>query len=178
MKNKINEIVSSGKLVYIKQPNIDELNYVSELWTDEETMRDVGGTIAFPEEKRGNWYRRMVQPGDGKNFYCLIYNHENNPVGEVSFHGYDREEKSANFNIKVQYKYRGNGYAKEAMELMLNYYFYEFGGEVIFDDVINVNGQRALSKFGFEIVSEFEDEVSFEMTKDRFTQLMKGDNNV
>jgi RimJ/RimL family protein N-acetyltransferase len=160
-----------GNLVYIKQPDFKELDYVAELWWDEETMRDVGGVIPFPLERREAWYRKMVNPTDGKNFYCLIYNFDDIPVGEVSFHRFDEREGKADFNIKVYNKYRGKGYGKEAIQLLLGYYFYNFGGQVIYDNVGNVNGQKTLQSFGFEVVSEADNEVLFKMTKDRFIGL-------
>ena len=32
--------------------------------------------------------------GDGCNVYCLVYNENQRPVGEISFHCYDENEKS------------------------------------------------------------------------------------
>lgn len=161
-----------GKLVYIKKPQFYELTYVKKLWADEETMKDVGGALDFPKEKWDSWYKKMIEPGDGRNFYCLIYNNEHQSVGEVSFHRYDEINKTAEFNIKIESKYRGRGYANEAMKLMLKYYFYEFGGEVMLDEVINVNGQQALKKFGFEVISSAEESISFRMTKERFEEIL------
>jgi RimJ/RimL family protein N-acetyltransferase len=165
-----NEILykKSGDLVYIKQPEFNELDFVVKLWSDKGTMKDVGGTVTLPKERRREWYAKMVRPSDGKNFYCLIYTKQNKPVGEVSFHRFNQIKKSAELNIKVQSKYRGKGYGKEALKLLLEYYFNEFGGEVITDEVINIKGQRALAKFGFEITSKSEYSVSFKMTKERF----------
>lgn len=164
--------MKKGKLIYIRKPEFNELDYVSLLWADEDTMKDVGGAIQFPEERRKGWYSKMVYPADGRNFYCLIYNMEDIPVGEVSFHRYNIENKTAEFNVKVQSKYRHRGYGKEAIKLMLDYYFFEFGGEVMMDDVINVNGQKALAKFGFEILSRSRESILFRMTKERYMHLM------
>ncbi|ERI89642.1 hydrolase, NUDIX family [Clostridiales bacterium oral taxon 876 str. F0540] len=161
-----------GSLVYIKQPSIEQLDYVAELWNDEETMKDVGGVISFPIEKRDVWYRKMVQPSDRKNFYCLIFTMDDIPVGEVSFHRYDAEERKADFNIKVQAKYRGKGYAKEAMKLMLSYYFYDIGGQTIYDEVINRNGQEVLKKFGFKAIEKNSQSILFKLTKEKFFELM------
>jgi 8-oxo-dGTP pyrophosphatase MutT (NUDIX family)/RimJ/RimL family protein N-acetyltransferase len=155
-----------GNLVYIKQPDFQELDYTAKLWSDEGTMRDVGGVIPFQLERRETWYRKMVNPTDGKNFYCLIYTLDDVPVGEVSFHRFDDKEGKADFNIKVQSMYRGKGYAKEAIQLLLGYYFYDFGGQVIYDNVANVNGQKTLQNFGFEVVSKTDNEVLFMMKKD------------
>jgi len=167
----LNNYRIDGNLIYIKQPDFDELDYVSELWSDEKTMKDVGGVIFFPKEKREAWYRKMVDPSDGKNFYCLIYTLDDVPVGEVSFHRFDSEKRKADLNIKIQSKYRNKGYAKEAMQLLLTYYFHGFGGEVIYDNVINENGQKALQSFGFDISSKSDIEILFKMTKERFMDL-------
>lgn len=161
-----------GRFVYIKKPEFNELDYVSSLWADEKTMADVGGSIVFSDSRKPGWYKKMVDPTDGENFYCLIYDYEDNPVGEVSFHRYDEKTKTADFNVKIQYKYRSRGYGKDAIKLMLDYYFYDFGGEVMLDDVININGQQALLKFGFEVVSKTEECIYFKMTKEHYDNIM------
>jgi 8-oxo-dGTP pyrophosphatase MutT (NUDIX family)/RimJ/RimL family protein N-acetyltransferase len=167
-----NNFRKDGNLVYIKKPDFEELNYVEELWADEETMVEVGGCIAFPMERRNDWYKRMVDPTDSRNFYCLIYTNDNVPVGEVSFHRFDEVDKKADFNIKIQNKYRGKGYAKEAMHLLLSYYFYDYGGQVIYDNVANEKGQKSLENFGFEMVSRTDNEILFCLTRDKFIALL------
>ena len=113
--------------------------------------------------------------GDGCNVYCLVYNENQRPVGEISFHCYDENEKSASFNIKIQARYRGRGYAKAAMDLMLDYYFNEFGGEVMIDEVINERGIRVLMSYGFEKVDKTEVGILLRLTKDKFNQIKKSD---
>ena len=165
-----------GRLVYIKKPEFNELDYVTSLWADEKTMKDVGGAVVFSSDRKPGWYKKMVNPTDGKNFYCLVYNYENNSLGEVSFHRFNDETRTADFNIKIQYKYRNRGYGKEAIKLMLDYYFYEFGGQVMLDDVININGQQALLKFGFEVVSKSSDCIYFKMTKEHYDNIKRNAN--
>jgi 8-oxo-dGTP pyrophosphatase MutT (NUDIX family)/RimJ/RimL family protein N-acetyltransferase len=167
-----NNFRKDGNLVYIKKPDFDELDYVEELWADEETMIDVGGCIVFPMERRNEWYKRMVNPTDDRNFYCLIYTKSGMPVGEVSFHRFDEVERKADFNIKIQNKFRGKGYGKEAMHLLLSYYFYDYSGQVIYDHVANEKGQKALRNFGFDIVSRSDNEILFSLTRDRFISLL------
>ena len=113
--------------------------------------------------------------GDGCNVYCLVYNENQRPVGEISFHCYDENEKSASFNIKIQARYRGKGYAKATMDLMLGYYFNEFGGEVMIDEVINERGIRVLMSYGFEKVDKTEVGILLRLTKDKFNQIQKSD---
>ncbi|GAA0115503.1 GNAT family N-acetyltransferase [Clostridium senegalense] len=169
----MDKFIKRGNLVYIRKPDFEEIDYIKKLWSDEDTMRDVGGAIHYSEYKWENWYKRMVDPGNGKNFYCLIYNMENTPVGEVSFHGYDRNTKTADLNVKVENKYRGNNYGNEAVMLLLEYYFNSYGGEVIFDTVANENGIEALKTWKFEVLEEKGKEVLFRMTKENFNKMVE-----
>ncbi|PEZ02189.1 hypothetical protein CN326_20610 [Bacillus sp. AFS018417] len=62
-----------------------------------------------------------------------MYTKNNVPIGEISFDRYDINTKTTEFNIKIEYKHRGNGYTKEAMCLLLEYYFEDFNGEIMID---------------------------------------------
>ncbi|GIM28615.1 hypothetical protein CPJCM30710_12810 [Clostridium polyendosporum] len=157
-----------GKLVYIKQPEFEELHYVRELWADYETMKDVGGIFNFSKEKWELFYKKMVSPTDGKNFYCLVYSKENLPVGEVSFHGYDSATKIARFNLRISSVHRSKGYGAEATRLMLEYFFYEFGGMIMMDTVSNTKRQNPLLNLGFEIVRRHNNYITYKLTKERF----------
>ncbi|MGL4760311.1 MAG: GNAT family N-acetyltransferase [Sarcina sp.] len=141
----------SGSLLYIKKPEFDELEYTKALWGDYDTMKDIGGIYDFSERHKSTFYKKMVSPTDSKNFYCLVYKNDGTQIGEVSFHGYDSANKIARLNVKIQSQYRGNGYGSEAIKLLLEYYFYEFGGEVIVDTVSKENkrGENTLKKLGF-----------------------------
>ena len=158
----------NGKKVYIKQPEYKELEFVSKLWSDEETMKDIGGTFSFPKSKWEMFYKKMVYPTDGKNFYCLIYTTADKAVGEVSFHGYDSATKIARFNIKIHNRYRNMGYGKEAIKLLLEYYFLEFGGDVIMDNISTVSGAKIAKNLGFEEVGKYKDETTIKITKESF----------
>ncbi|WP_400242153.1 GNAT family N-acetyltransferase [Niallia sp. JL1B1071] len=167
---------SLGEKVYIKQPEWKELGFVEWLWADKDTMKDVGGTVKFNESRRVGWYQRMVQPTDGTNFYCLIYTYEDLPVGEVSFHRFDKENRLAELNIKIAYKYRKKGYAKEAIHLLLGYFFYDFGGEVMADRVAikNTVGQKLLINYGFNFINDSNpDIVLFQLKREEFIKLGK-----
>lgn len=158
--------------VFLKQPRLDELDYVAWLWADERTMKSVGGPVVFSEDRQQDWYKRIVHPGDGRNFYCLIYTNDNEKVGEVSFHQFDETDKTAQFNVKVAYDHRGNGYGREAVLLLLDYFFHMFGGEKIQDQVAvnNIDAQKLLNQCGFDVISTDPEAVLYEITKDRFEE--------
>ena len=168
MENRINLYRRNGKLIYIKMPEFNELAFVKDLWGDKKNMGDFGEVYSFPKEKWEMFYKKMVTPTDGKNFYCLIYDLKDNPIGEVSFHGYNSATKVARINIKVHYGYRKNGYGEEALRLLLEYYFFEFGGEAIIDSVKTDEGKSLLKKVGFEEINNFRNQGTYKLTKNKF----------
>lgn len=169
MKNSEMIYRRNGKKIYIKQPELSEFSFVSKLWSDYNTMKDIGGVYDFPESKWEMFYNKMVYPGDSKNFYCLVYDAATcKPVGEVSFHGYDCVTKSARFNIKILYSERRKGYGEEALRLLLEYYFLDFGGNMIIDNVTTEAGLNLINKFGFEITGQYKDEIGIRLDKENF----------
>jgi RimJ/RimL family protein N-acetyltransferase len=91
-------------------------------------------------------------------------------VGEVSFHRWNPENKTAGLNIKVLACHRGKGYAKDALRAFLAYFFGPFGGLTMTDDVglHNHAGQWLLSHFGFQRDSGRKDGCMMRMTKEMF----------
>jgi len=144
------------------KPTLEQLAYTKHLWLCEETMRDVGGTRSKADEEWHEWYAKMVEPTDNCNQYFLVYA-EDVPVGEISFHKYNLETKSANFNIKVESKHRKKGYAKAAVVLFKNYFFDEFGGAILSDEVTSPSGIKTLQRLGFDLKLVDEDIHYFEM---------------
>ena len=159
-----------GKRIYIKQPILEELEFVASLWSDEETMKDIGGIFSFPRSKWEGFYKKMVYPSDGKNFYCLVYLNDGSPIGEVSFHGYDSATKVARFNIKILSKYRNQGFGEEAVKLLLEYFFIEFGGEIIMDNISTEAGVRLAEKTKFTIIYNQKGNASVRISKDEFLE--------
>lgn len=168
MNNKIGLYRRNGKSVYIKMPEFNELSFVKDLWGDKKNMGDFGEVYSFPKEKWEMFYKKMVNPTDGKNFYCLVYDLMDRPIGEVSFHGYNSATKVARINIKIHYDYRRNGYGEEALKLLLEYYFLEFGGEAIIDSSITNEGKSLLKKIGFEELNNFRNQCTYKLTKKKF----------
>lgn len=161
----------NGKNVYIKQPNFEELSFVAKLWGDEETMADIGGAYIFPREKWEMFYKKMVKPTDGKNFYCLIYTVRDKAIGEVSFHGYDSSTKAARINVKIHHRYRNKGYGEEAVKLLLEYYFLDFKGQAIIDTIKIESAKKFFNKIGFESIGKFRDQTTYKLTKSEFFNL-------
>lgn len=164
----------NGKKVYIKQPEFNEMSFVKELWADKETMEGIGGVYDFSRNKWEMFYKKMVSPTDGKNFYCLIYNYRDKPVGEVSFHGYDSSTSVARFNVKILASQRKKGFGEEAVRLLLEYYFQEFGGKIIMDNIITDSGVELGKKLGFEEVRKnANNSITMRVSRDTFLRTEK-----
>lgn len=168
MKGVIGLYRRNGKNVYIRQPEYEELSFVAKLWADKETMQDIGGVFNFPESKWSMFYKKMIYPTDGKNFYCLVYTNADEAVGEVSFHGYDSATKIARFNVKIHSKHRNSGYGEEAVRLLLEYYFLEFGGDMIMDNITTEEGKKVAAKLGFKAIRQYKNETAIKITRNEF----------
>jgi RimJ/RimL family protein N-acetyltransferase len=112
----------------------------------------------------------MVDPGSSTNCYCLIFNMKDIPVGEISFHHWDAETRSADLNVKILDLHRGNGYGKDALLTFLTFFFEIVGGRLMRDDVApgNKGGQHLLLSLGFEQDTHVTNVCRLELTANRW----------
>lgn len=138
--------------LFLKEPTLDDLQFIQWLWGDPDTMAPVGGPVALDDQQARAWFARMISPGSPEDTYRLILKSDGTPVGEVSCHRLDLETMTADLNIKIAARYRGNGYAKQALSLFLDYFFLELGGKILQDKVAkgNQDGRNFLLAFGFK----------------------------
>ena len=162
-----------GRKIYIRTPKLEELKYTEKLWGDVDSMRDVGKTISFPQYKWDSFYKKMVSPTDGRNLYCLVFDYDDNPVGEASFHGYDSVTKTARLNVRIEASKRGLGYGSEAIQLILECFFYEFGGLYMLDTVYLEENRSKLEKIGFKIMYKNKEGYSYRLFKEDFKKQFK-----
>jgi RimJ/RimL family protein N-acetyltransferase len=164
-----------GKKIYLRLPRPGEMDYIRWLWSDPETMAEVGGPVSgFEGEHAARWFARMVDPGSSTECYCLIFDATSyQPVGEVSFHGYSPHNGTAIFNVKVQASERGKGYGPDATLALLRFFFGPFGGKLMIDPVAidNLVGRQTLLRFGFEHDPSTQEEFVLQLSKERFHEL-------
>jgi len=159
--------------VILKKPEWNDVKFIQWLWSDPETMIPVGGPIILDYQKAKLWYEKMISPGSQTDNYRLIFNQDSSPVGEISYHRFDPETMSAEFNIKIANEYRGMGYSKDAMILFLDYFFNHAGGLVLKDKVALENnlGKQALLSFGFEHDPSVKKAFMLKITREHFNDL-------
>lgn len=159
--------------IELRLPTQEDMQFIRWLWNDPETMKPVGGTISLTDEQAHQWFAKMIMPGCSTDCYRLIFNEENEPVGEISFHRLNPVTMTAEFNVKIAHSQRGKGYAQKAMFLFLDFFFNQLGGKVMVDDIAldNYQGQQVLLKFGYEHDPKVKNVFRVTMTRDRYNCL-------
>ena len=162
-----------GPRVTLRVPGPEELPFIHRLWTDAATMAAVGGPVEVTLAQLEGWYARMVDPGRGTDLFTLIFDENDEPIGECGFHRLDWDSMQADFNVKVLANKRGQGYGGEAVRLLLEYFFAELGGQLMIDDLAldNPAGQQAMRRLGFLHDPEPMDCCRLFMTRDRYFEL-------
>lgn len=170
--------VLAGQVVVLRPLRISDLPFLHSLWTDPDTMEAVGGIVDVPENKMLDWFRRMVGPDGRNDSYFLILNGSAEPIGEICFHHFDSDDRSARLNLKVHAKQRGHGYGKDALVTLLEFFFCRVDGRVLTDNVgiKNHPAQSLLLSSGFEIDDSYSDVCMMVMTRDRYLALYKDTN--
>ena len=95
------------------------------------------GCIAFPENEWSEWYHYFVN-NEPARFYAYIMRREDNAyIGDVNVH---RSAKNPwyDMGIVIEAKYRGNGYAVEAIRLLEKQAFEVMGADAIHNDFEDV----------------------------------------
>jgi RimJ/RimL family protein N-acetyltransferase len=156
--------------LYLQPPSLADMGYVRWLWADPETMGSVGGPVHLTDEQSERWYVRMIAPGRQTDCFCLIRLLDGSPVGEISFHRLNTASMVADLNVKVMASARGRGIGREALGRFTEYFFREFGGHALRDDVAPANrgGQEVLAHVGFRRVPGPDDVVRFELTAQEY----------
>lgn len=171
-QERIKDLIT-GKFLFLKEPKLNDYEKIKNIWEDEDTMKDVGGVILLPEDKYIEWHENMIIKGKDRNRYFLIIDKESsNCLGEISFHRYNINTKTADLNIKILKRFRGQGKAKESLDLLLDFYFNTFKGLIIQDHIgiNNINGLNVLINYGFEEKYRNDEEILIELTKSKFNE--------
>ena len=131
--------------LYLHVPSLGELGYRAKIMSDPETMaynkgydldfegyhKDTG-CIDFPESERRGWYEYYIGR-EPERFYAYIVRREDGAfIGEVNLH--KSRDEYYDMGIVIEAKYRGRGYAKEALRLLLRHAFEEMKANAVHND--------------------------------------------
>ena len=146
-------------------PSIEQLSYRKKILADPATMDynrgfevDVEGydketgCINFEKSKWEDWYENWIN-NDKERFYAYLLEKDSEcPFGEVSLR-FDERREIHIINIVIEGKYRGKGYGKEGLKLLLDKAFFDFGLEKVGDEFPEnrTNAYKLFKKFGFRV---------------------------
>lgn len=124
-------------------PDYEELWYRQRLMQDPDTMgynkgyelnftgyEKETGCIAFPEADWADWYAYFIGQ-EPRRFYAYIVRETDGAfIGEVNVHK-NQSSSWYEMGIVLEAKYRGKGYAKEALRLLMRYAFERLNAEAV-----------------------------------------------
>jgi len=150
----------------LKEPKPQDYSLVKSIWEDEATMAAVGGIWPLSYDDYKRWYEEIIVNGRKQHRYYLIMLGDK-CVGEVSFHRYNPEQKTAELNIKVKYNWRHQGIGHWALLYLLDIFFNEWNGEAMLDLVRkdNTGSHRMLEACGFEKIRSGHDEILYRLNR-------------
>ena len=104
-------------------------------------------------ESADGWYEEIQKHlREDVNIRLGIFLNDGTVIGNIALQGIDRRHRSAELGIDIaDASHRGKGYGPQAIDLLLQYGFWNLGLERICADVLDTNppSQKALTKAGF-----------------------------
>ncbi|MCI9142754.1 MAG: GNAT family N-acetyltransferase [Lachnospiraceae bacterium] len=129
--------------LYLHIPTYEELWYRRQFMEDPATMSynrgyDLDfdrydpetGCIAFPKEKWADWYAYFIGQEPERYYAYIVRESDGAFLGEVNVHR-SQDKPWYEMGILLEAKYRGKGYAAEALELLLKHAFEDMGAEAV-----------------------------------------------
>lgn len=133
------------------KPKLEDLWFKSKMLADKDTMsynNRFGGTIEFNEEDWKDWYDYWIVECNNERYYRYLVDDNNNFIGEIAYH-LDYDTKFYIGDIIVYAKYRGKGFGKQGLQLLLDE-AKNNGLKEIYDDIaIDNSAIKLFKKFGF-----------------------------
>lgn len=144
--------VLEGEALALHVPTMEELWYRQKLMEDPATMdynkgydltfegydRETG-CIAFPKEKWAAWYDWFIGRGREQFYAYIVRKRDGAFLGEVNVHK-SGAQPWYDMGIVLEGCYRGQGYANEALELLLEYAFEVLKAPAVHNDFEETRG--------------------------------------
>ena len=161
-------------------PSYNDLWYREKLLNDPETMsynrgyapwdgyHADTGCIDFPKSEWREWYEYFIGH-EPERWYAYVTLGNGTWIGEVNVHG-NGIAGHYDMGIVLEAKYRGKGYAKEALSLLLAHAFDDLSAEAVhnnFEDTRTAAVRTHLA-CGFEVVGRENGIVMLTVTRERY----------
>ncbi len=123
-------------------------------WNQDDQVSRLADTVPFPESAEAVRQRiatASAQESSNDRFRWLMVDENDRAVGTINTHSCDRRIGSFSFGLALAPQQQGQGYASEAIRLVLRYFFAELGYQKVHVHVYEYNqASRTLHEhFGF-----------------------------
>lgn len=182
MGTEYDQSIWRGKHVRLRAMEpADWETYFAWNWDDEQA-RNLDA-VPFPQSREAvkQWAEReSVRPREEDTFRFVIENDAGEVVGNLATHDCNRRVGTFGYGISIRHDQRGKGYAREAIALVLRFYFQELRYQKVTVHVFSFNeaSLRLHEKLGFQregqlrrtvfTKGQFYDEIIFGLTAEEF----------
>lgn len=132
--------------LYLHIPTYEELWYRRKMMQDPDTMSynrgydldfegydKATGCLAFPEQEWADWYAYFIGQEPWRFYAYIVRKADGAFIGEVNVHR-NPNAPWYEMGIVLEAKYRGRGYAAEALQLLLQHAFEEMNADAVHND--------------------------------------------
>jgi RimJ/RimL family protein N-acetyltransferase len=125
----------------------DEFEYD---FTNKTEQLNIGQSI----EKADEWFEQIKKEQGNTHIRLGIFLNNGKIIGDIALQDIDKKNRSCSIGLGLsKLEYRNKGYGKEAVRLILEYGFNNYGLERITANTLetNIPAQRSLEKLGFKL---------------------------
>ena len=178
-----------GRKVLLRPPRASDWQLLYEEERDSEGIQLLEAGIQLPrsperiQETMKEWLERYNKQDDATSLVFIVETPDEQPVGMAVLHSRNARNGTFSFAIRIYRLYRGHGYAKDAVQILLKYGFEELRYQKA-NSVTTSNNEASIymhQELGFRIEGrlrhnvytggEYSDEVLFGMTRDEYDAL-------
>jgi RimJ/RimL family protein N-acetyltransferase len=125
-------------------------------WNGDDFTARRSSSIGFPESKEAvrQWVAKVATAGpDNDHYRWMIENQDGQAVGTILTHTCDRRSGNFRYGLLIGAAHHRRGYAREAVDLVLRFFFEELGYQKVTVEVYDFNlpSQRFHERLGFTL---------------------------
>jgi len=110
--------------------------------------------IGHSIEKADEWFEQIKKEQGNSHIRLGIFLNNGTIIGDIALQDIDHKNRSCTIGMGIsKLEYRNKGYGQEAVKILLEYGFNNYGLERITADTleINISAQKSLEKIGFKL---------------------------
>lgn len=127
------------------------------------------GCIEFSRDRWGKWYEFWIDNKPSTYYAYIINTIYNQFIGEVNLH-YNLEQDWYDMGIIIESKYRGKGFGKQALILLLDIAFNQYNAKAVHNDfeIMRDNAYKLHLSVGFKVINSKNGMIDLLITKNDF----------